>query len=132
MWEVNWTVKKKVPQNWIKRAVEAFEKKFRSANQQISIAVVGEDRIRKLNRIYRSKDKSTNVLSFPDSENPLGEIILCLPVIRREAKIYRQSLKSYFQYILIHGLLHLVDFDHKTDRQAEKMENQEQQLLKKL
>lgn len=133
MLHLNWQVKRKVPAAWVRQAADAFEKKFKTNKKQLSVAIVGRAASSRLNKKYRGKDRATNVLSFPLAEqNFLGEIILCLPVIRNEAKKQNQPLKKYFQYIFVHGLLHLVGFDHQTNRQANDMEKEEQRLLKSL
>lgn len=133
MWEVTWNVKNRIPASWIGETVSRFEKRYKTSSKEISIAVVGNSVSRRLNKRYRQKDKPTNVLSFPDnSSDALGEIVLCFPVIVAEAKKQKRPLKKYFQYILVHGLLHLQGFDHIKDSDAKKMEKAEKELLKAL
>ncbi len=134
MWAVSSKVPRRVPSGWIDELLGAFEKKYKiRPGQEISIVVVGSAESRKLNFRYRGKDKATNVLSFPDTGRPsVGEVVLCLPVIKQEAKTSDRGLKEYFQYILAHGLLHIIGFDHISERDAVKMEAAEKKLLEAL
>ncbi len=134
MWAVSSKVRSGVPGSWIDDLVSVFEKKYKiRASQEISIVLVGLSESRKLNFRYRGKDKPTNVLSFPDVGRPsLGEVVLCLPIIKREAMRSKTGFKGYFQYILAHGLLHIIGFDHISERDAVKMEAEESKLLKGL
>ncbi|MFA6422592.1 MAG: rRNA maturation RNase YbeY [Candidatus Buchananbacteria bacterium] len=101
-------------------------------NWQYSLAFVGETRIRSLNRIFRGKDKVTDVLSFeeknsdfifPDDEQNLGEIIICLQRIRDQAKKYGWSFNRELARLLIHGLSHLIGLDHEnvSEKKAKEM-----------
>ena len=91
----------------------------------ISIVICGNALSRRLNRSYRSKDKPTNVLSFPYSKNN-GEIFLNLPLIKREARIQKLKVKNHLIYLLIHGLLHLKGMQH-----GGRMERAEEKFVKK-
>ena len=94
---------------------------------ELSIALVGDAEIQALNRDYRQKDKPTNVLSFPD-EGPaplLGDIVLALETVQREAAEKSISLKHHVTHLIIHGLLHLQGYDHDTDETAAEMEGLE-------
>ena len=89
---------------------------------------------RQLNADYRGKDYATNVLSFPanvaiDGERWLGDLVLCAPVIAREAAEQGKSLPDHYAHLLVHGLLHLLGHDHQDDAEAEAMEALEVQLL---
>lgn len=113
--------------------MSTFENKYLKGGQakkEISIVVLGQQGIRKLNKTYRAKDKPTNVLAF-ESKDPasLGEVFLCPQIIEKEAKQRGLAGKTYFQYILIHGLLHLVGMDHQTPKDRSKMEKAEDNLL---
>jgi probable rRNA maturation factor len=104
--------------------------------------VLGSDRqVRRLNRDYRGKDKPTNVLSFAalDSGKPsrretwqLGDIVLALGVIRKEAKAQKKDLEAHLMHLVIHGVLHLLGYDHEMDDEAERMEGLEIAALKRL
>ena len=82
----------------------------------VTVAVVPDRRIRELNRQYRGKDSATDVLSFPaDEPGQLGDIVVALGVARRQAKSARHSLSSEFRVLALHGLLHLLGYDHERD-----------------
>lgn len=94
---------------------------------ELSIALVSDADIQTLNRDYRNKDKPTNVLSFPD-EGPaplLGDIVLALETVMREAREKPVTLKSHVTHLIIHGFLHLQGYDHETDSAAAEMETLE-------
>ena len=104
----------------------------------LSILVVGSLRSRSLNSRYRRKDHSTNVLSFsgpgpgPDGRNYLGELVICAPVVAREAIVQRKSRESHWAHMTVHGVLHLLGFDHEHDVEAAKMTAREIQILDRL
>jgi len=84
----------------------------------LSVRVVGVARSRTLNARYRNKDKPTNVLSFggagstPDGRHYLGELVVCAPVVAREARSQGKSLQAHWAHMTVHGVLHLLGFDH--------------------
>ncbi|MDY0882182.1 rRNA maturation RNase YbeY [Dongia soli] len=104
--------------------------------------VLSDDRhVRQLNRDYRGKDKPTNVLSFaaldagkPDADMPwhLGDVILALGVVRKEATKQRKALNDHLTHLVIHGVLHLLGYDHEEDAEAERMEALEIAALQRL
>ena len=101
----------------------------------VTVRIVDRPEARRLNRAYRGSDHATNVLSFPyDSPRGAicGDIVLCAPLIRREASDQRKSLKAHFAHLLVHGLLHLQGYHHGESRAARKMETLETEVLKKL
>jgi probable rRNA maturation factor len=104
----------------------------------LSVRVVGEARSLSLNSHYRHKDKPTNVLSFegagsaPDGRYFLGELVICAPVVAREALASGKSLESHWAHMTIHGVLHLLGFDHEVRPDAEKMAAREIQILDRL
>jgi len=91
-----------------------------------------------LNREWREKDSATNVLSFPadmpevDGARILGDVVLCAPVIEQEASEQGKSLDAHWAHLVIHGLLHLLGFDHITGKQATAMETREIEFLGRL
>ncbi|MFO1495002.1 MAG: rRNA maturation RNase YbeY [Lysobacterales bacterium] len=101
----------------------------------LSVRVVDEDEGRALNRQYRHKDYATNVLSFPADPAPsggprfLGDLALCAPVVAREAAEQGKPLKAHYAHLCIHGVLHLLGFDHETEAEAERMEALEVRAL---
>lgn len=110
---------------------------------QVTIRVVDEEEMKSLNRDYRNRTGSTNVLSFPfdlPEEIPiellgepiLGDIVLCAPVIEREAVEQNKSFEAHWAHMLIHGNLHLMGYDHIQLTDAEVMENHEIRILKSI
>ncbi len=97
---------------------------------EISIVLAGDDFIQDLNKTYRGKDKPTNVLSFPqDDPGCLGDVILALETIRREAVEQGKSLTDHTLHLVVHGVLHLLGHDHENDQDAEIMEQIEIKVL---
>ena len=94
----------------------------------IAIRIVDEKEARALNKHYRGKDYATNVLSFP-AELPegvtlplLGDLVICAPVVAREALLQNKSMPAHFAHLTVHGVLHLLGLNHEDDREADAME----------
>ena len=87
-----------------------------------------------MNRRYRGRDYATNVLAFvyDDELSLVGDIVLCAPVIRREARMQRKTLAAHYAHLVIHGMLHLQGYDHERDDDAARMEAREAALLRAL
>lgn len=102
----------------IKKVAYLFLKKERMLHRDLSIALIGDVAIRKVNKRYRGKDKVTDVLSFRDTGSSYGEILIDYVQIKRQAKKFDKSIKEELVYILVHGLLHLSGLDDKTDKEA--------------
>ncbi len=109
-----------------------------SSRSIVSIRVVGRARSRSLNSTYRRKPRATNVLSFagagrlPDGSRLLGELVICAPVVAAEARSQNKSLAAHWAHMTVHGLLHLLGFDHEVAADAAKMEAKEVQILDRL
>ncbi len=111
----------------------------RTADSELTIRLVDAEEGQELNRTYRHKDYATNVLSFP-AEVPdglldiplLGDLVICVPVVEREAREQNKALEAHWAHLVIHGCLHLLGYDHIDDEEAEEMEGQERQLLAEL
>ena len=111
----------------------------RSAPSELTIRIVDEAEGRELNRTWRGKDYATNVLSFP-AEIPdglldiplLGDLVICAPVVAREAAEQGKRPDAHWAHLTIHGCLHLLGYDHIDDAEAEEMEALERQLLAEL
>jgi probable rRNA maturation factor len=104
----------------------------------LAIRIVDNKEARSLNRHYRGKDYATNVLSFP-AELPegvtvpiLGDLVICAPVVAREAKDQGKSLVAHYAHLTIHGVLHLLGLNHEDTREADAMEQIERDILAKL
>lgn len=101
-----------------------------SGDEEISLLLTNDTRIQILNRDFRSQDKPTNVLSFPsDEDNFLGDIAISFNTLKREAEEQDKDFNSHFIHILIHGILHLLGYDHIDDDEAEEMEALEIKIL---
>ena len=125
-----------------------------SEQLEVSVSFVGEDEIRELNKEYRNNDNVTDVLSFPAVENPdrgvinveehaadlnpetwllnLGDIIICLPRAKAQAKEYGHSLKREVAFLALHSLLHLLGYDHMIPEDEQQMTSLQKQILDKL
>lgn len=111
----------------------------RTADSEMTIRLVDEPEGRELNHTYRHKDYATNVLSFP-ADVPddlldiplLGDLVICVAVVEREAAEQGKSLEAHWAHLVIHGCLHLLGYDHIDDDEAEEMEALERTLLAEL
>ena len=116
-----------------KWAAAAAQGRIRRAD--LAIRLVDSKEGRALNRHYRGKDYATNVLSFP-AELPegvtlplLGDLVICAPVVAREAAEQDKPLLAHYAHLTVHGVLHLLGLDHEDEREAEAMEQMEREIL---
>ncbi|HEY5994169.1 MAG TPA: rRNA maturation RNase YbeY [Gallionellaceae bacterium] len=111
---------------WVKAALRH--------DAQITLRIVDETEGRELNKSYRGKDYATNVLTFTyDNELPLqGDIVLCAPVVAREALEQRKELAAHYAHLVIHAILHLQGYEHEDEQEASEMENLETAIMAKL
>ena len=93
-----------------------------------TLRIVGAREGRSLNRRFRGRDYATNVLSFP-YESGKGDVVLCHPVIAREARAQGKKLAAHYAHLVLHGLLHLRGYQHEKKREASRMERAEMRLL---
>src|SRR5258705_12035591 len=98
---------------------------------QVTLRVVGGREGRALNRDFRGKDYATDVLTFayPDIEPLSGDIVLCAPVIAREAREHRKSIEAHYAHLVVHGMLHLQGYDHENKSDARVMEALEAEIV---
>jgi probable rRNA maturation factor len=99
---------------------------------EITVRIVGEDEGRALNQGYRQKDYATNVLTFDYAQEPvvMADLVLCAPVVAREAKEQGKTLTAHYAHLLVHGALHAQGWDHETSAaDAEEMEAYEIEIL---
>ena len=96
----------------------------------VTLRIVGEREGRELNRTFRKKDYATNVLSFA-YDNRGGDIVLCHPVIAREARAQGKTLAAHYAHLVLHGVLHLRGYRHEKKRDAARMEAREIRLLRR-
>lgn len=128
MIEINNLTTTPIEEEILKKVAERILEGENKRNTDLSIALVGPGRIRKLNKKYRGKNRVTDVLSFPD--NGLGEIVICLREVKKNAKKFGSSFKKELSICLIHGILHLLGYDHeKSVEEVKKMRDREEYYL---
>ena len=117
-----------LPRHVVTRAIRhALE-----ADAEITVRIVGEEEGRALNHGYRHKDYATNVLTFDYARAPLvlADLVLCAPVVAREAREQGKTLAAHYAHLLVHGALHAQGWDHETSKaDAEEMEAYEVEIL---
>jgi probable rRNA maturation factor len=129
----------------VARALDVCTAEFGSqmADREISILLCDDEEMRVLNRNWRGMDKPTNVLSFPSSPEsvgaplhaagaPLGDIAIAWETVVRESESEDKTVEDHVTHLTIHGVLHLIGFDHETSDDAERMEGTERRLLARL
>ena len=101
---------------------------------EITVRIVGADEGRDLNRDYRAKDYATNVLTFDYAHAPVvaADLVLCAPVVQREARELGIALQAHYAHLLVHGTLHAQGHDHELDAPARAMEARETDILRAL
>ncbi len=120
---------------WVESSLQEMDEK---EDQELTIRIVDEQESQSLNKQYRGKDKPTNILSFPFESpaqielNLLGDLVICAPIVSREAKEQEKSEISHWVHMVVHGTLHLQGFDHIEDDEAEAMEALEIKILNTL
>ena len=106
----------------------AFRRWARAASTSpVTLRIVGEREGRELNRTFRNIDHATNVLSFHT-----GDVVLCHPVIRREARAHGKSVAAHYAHLVVHGVLHLRGYAHEKKRDAARMEAREIRILRRI
>lgn len=98
---------------------------------QVTIRIVGLEEGLHLNRDFRGKDYATNVLTFV-YEKGIGDIVICAPVIRREALEQKKDIESHYAHMTVHGILHLQGYDHEDEQDAAIMESREKAIMARL
>jgi probable rRNA maturation factor len=120
-------------QRWVEAAIGD-----RRNEAELTLRITDSAEVQQLNKTYRDKDQSTNVLSFPADLPPelniplLGDIIISAEVVEQEALEQGKSSEAHWAHMVIHGTLHLLGYDHIDDNDAEEMESLETQLLSQL
>ena len=146
----NQATDKKFGEDFFKKILETASSELKLVNKNISVSLnlVGEGKIKELNKKHRNKDKVTDVLSFPMTEKvlknlkpkiynlkpvDLGDIFICLSFAKKEAKSENIYIERKLAQLTVHGFLHLAGYDHEVSKQeAEKMFDLENEILKKL
>jgi len=112
---------------WIRHAL--------ATDAEITVRIVGAEEGQQLNRDFRKKDYATNVLTFDYTQEPVvtADLVLCAPVIEREAQEQNKSLEEHYAHMLVHGALHAQGWDHETSAaDADEMEAYETDIMKEL
>ena len=118
---------------WVSAAIVS-----KTGDTELSIRIVDERESQELNQRYRGSNGPTNVLSFPFNEEipeplPLiGDVVICAPVVAREAEQQNKELKAHWAHMIVHGVLHLQGYDHQNDNEAVIMETLETKIMQKL
>lgn len=118
-------------ESWIKTVLKSQQ----LDEAEVSVYIVDEAESQELNSQYRGKDKPTNVLSFPadipeEVGTPLlGDLVVCAPVVEREAQEQGKTLEAHWAHMLVHGSLHLLGYDHIEDDEADVMEALETEII---
>jgi len=147
MIEINNLTTDSIDKEFLKKIVKKVLKEEKREKENLSIALIGPNRMRELNRIYRGKNRVTDVLSFPGVKalkaelkiksleriEGLGEIVICLREVKKNARKLSSSFESELIFCLIHGVLHLLGYEHeKSEVEAEKMEEKQQYYFSKV
>lgn len=129
MVEINNKTRSGIDLPLVKKVAEKFLSAHGKKKFNVSIAFIGDSAMRELNKIYRSRDKATDVLSFTGENNFLGEIIIDYAQIKRQAVKYKNNVKDELIFILVHGLLHLIGYDDKTEKGRREMERMGEKFI---
>ncbi|MFK7831412.1 MAG: rRNA maturation RNase YbeY [Congregibacter sp.] len=126
----------------IELALHAVQNSNRQPQWELSLRIVDRAEMQSVNKRFRGKDTPTNVLSFPAELPPglpdevalpiLGDLLVCAPVVKSEADSQRKALAAHWDHMLIHGVLHLLGYDHESEAEAQEMESLETRLLGEL
>lgn len=122
-------------QRWVSETLSRY-----LPSAEVCIRIVDRDESQQLNAKYRKQNKPTNVLSFPSKlpesikldKHLIGDIVICADVVEEEAKAQDKLPHAHWAHMIVHGLLHLLGFDHQTQSQAEQMESKEIAILNHL
>lgn len=125
--EINNLTKEKIDLKFLKKFAKKVLKLVKLNIPELSVAVVGDKEMIKLNKQHRKQNKTTDVLAFD-----YGEIIICLNQTKRQAKELKHSLKEELGILLIHGILHLSGYDDETKKQSDAMMKRQDKILIKL
>ena len=130
MIEINNKTRSKIDLELVKKTAEKFLKYYKLKKKEVSIAFVGDTTIKELNKQYRDQDNITDVLAFCGEDDCLGEIVIDYAQIKRQAKRFSNSVKEELVFILVHGLLHLLGHEDKTEKGKKNMERLGEEFIK--
>jgi probable rRNA maturation factor len=111
---------------WIRHALQT--------DAEITVRIVDAEEGQTLNREYRKKDYATNVLTFDYTQDPIvtADLVLCAPVVAKEAKEQKKTLEAHYAHLIVHGTLHAQGWDHELDEDAQVMELRETEIMARL
>lgn len=120
----------------IAKQSQKFKHKFKNGCI-ISLLLCDENEILHLNNEFRHKNYVTNVLSFEDGDEidgiiHLGDLAICIPKVKKEAKLQKKTFKTHFIHLFVHGILHLLGFDHEIEQERIEMEGLEDRILEEI
>lgn len=121
-------------EHWVRAALRGRER----GRKQVNIVLFDESSARAMNRRYRGKNYATNVLSWPyepaahEKTGLLGDLVICPAVVAREAAEQGKALRDHYAHLTVHGVLHLLGYDHETPAEADRMESLERRILAEL
>jgi rRNA maturation RNase YbeY len=121
MVEINNKTKTRIDLKFIESVTKKFLNFYKIKNKDVSIAFINDSEMKKLNEKYRHQNKATDVLSFDGEEGFFGEVVIDCAQIKRQAKEFKKGFNEELVFILVHGLLHLIGFDDRTEKSREKM-----------
>jgi len=131
MIEINNLTTVSVDEEFLKKIAKKVLQGEKKENKDLSIALVGQKRMRELNKKYRGKNQVTDVLAFPG--DGLGEIVICSKEVRKNAKKFDSTFGKELARVLIHGILHLLGYDHeKNETAARQMEKKQDYYFSKI
>jgi len=145
MIEINNLTTNQIDEEFLKEVAKRVLKKEGRVKVELSIALIGQGRMRKLNKKYRGKNRVTDVLAFPETKvllekfkvgpsqkvQGLGEIVICLREVKKNAKRFNSALETELARVLIHGILHLLGYNHEiSEEKAKEMEEKQNYYLK--
>jgi probable rRNA maturation factor len=128
-----WVPPRKLIARWVRAALGEQRRAW-----SLGVRIVGRAESRRVNRQFRHRDRPTNVLSFnatlreADGRRLLGDLVVCAPVIAREAREQRKSRAAHWAHMIVHGTLHQRGYDHERDSDARRMERRERSILGRL
>lgn len=130
---INWQDNALKPQE--KRIMKIIKKTLKMLNMpsgtEVSVLITTDGNIKKLNNKYRGIKKATDILSFPQKTNNsvLGDIVISADTLKRNARRLKHSLDKELKWIIVHGLLHLTGYDHKTNKERTEMRTEERKII---
>lgn len=131
--EINNQTNYEIDLRLVKKVISVFGRAYKiNKNQEISLAFVSDAEIKKLNKTYRGLNQATDILSFAGEGNFLGELVIDYGQIKRQAGKFKNSARQESVFILVHGLLHLIGYDDKTEKGRLEMIRLGEEFIKKL